>query len=162
MVIRRLAKASDCSTVHSIYMEPSVVPFLGYDPMPLDEFRPIYDDLVASKCFFVYEVNGQIAGFYKASRYQGRAMHVAYVGSLAIAPKFQSQGIAMDMMTEALDELVKDGVKRVELIVECDNPRAVAFYKRLGFQIEGTLRHFYKRASDANYVDDYMMSKIFE
>lgn len=76
------------------------------------------------------------------------------VGSLVL--------MAREMVEDALARLRAAGVKRVELFVETDNARAIRFYKRLGFEIEGTLRDFYKRASDAHYVDEHIMALLFE
>ena len=155
---RRLAEPSDLDDVHTIYMHPDVVRFLGHDPMPLDQFRPLYQQLLDSGGFYIYPVDGMVAGFYQASRRAGRAAHVGVLGTLALAPDYQGRGIARAMLGEALRMLQADGARRVELTVESDNPKAIAFYERLGFQREGTLRQFYKRADDAAYVDDHIMS----
>ena len=160
--MHRFAELRDLEPIFAIYMDARVAHFLGYDPMPVEEFKPIFCELVESHCFFVYEVSGEIAGFYKASRYPGRASHVAYLGSLAVAPKFQGQGVAQIMVEEAMEALCCAGAKRIELIVESDNTRGLAFYTRLGFEIEGKLRKFYKRSHESAYVDDYIMSKIFD
>ncbi|KQV78370.1 GNAT family N-acetyltransferase [Rhizobacter sp. Root1221] len=160
--MRRLAELSDLDPIFAIYMDAAVIPFLGFDPMPIEAFQPVFRELVESRCFYAYEVSGELAGFYKASRHPGRASHVAYLGSLAVAPKFQGLGVARAMVTEAIEELRSSGAKRVELIVESDNARALAFYARLGFEIEGRLRKFYKRAHEPAYVDDYIMSRIFD
>lgn len=160
--MRRLAELNDLETIFSIYMDPAVVPFLGFDPMPIEAFKSIFGELVDSRCFFAYDVNGELAGFYKASRHPGRASHVGYLGSLAVAPKFQGLGVAYAMVTEAIEALRCSGAKRIELIVESDNIRGLAFYSRLGFEIEGKLRKFYKRSHESEYVDDFIMSKIFD
>lgn len=160
--MHRFAELSDLEAVFSIYMDARVVHFLGFDPMPIEAFKPIFCEFLESSSFFVYEVSGEIAGFYKASRHPGRASHVAYLGSLAVAPKFQGQGVAQIMVGEAIEALCQQGAKRVELIVESDNVRGLAFYTRLGFEIEGKLRKFYKRSHESTYIDDYMMSKIFD
>ena len=76
--MHRLAELSDLEPVFAIYMDATVVPFLGYDPMPIEAFQPIFRELVESRCFFVYEVSGELAGFYKAARHPGRASHVGY------------------------------------------------------------------------------------
>ena len=55
--MRRLATPEDLNAVFSLYMHEKVVPYLGYDPMPLEDFRAIYQELVASRCFFVYELD---------------------------------------------------------------------------------------------------------
>ena len=74
-LMRRLATPEDLDAVFALYMHEKVVPFLGYDPMPLDDFRPIYQALVDSGCFFIYEREGKLAGFYRATRYPGRVQH---------------------------------------------------------------------------------------
>lgn len=158
--MRRLATPEDIDTVFALYMHEKVVPYLGYDPMPLDDFRPIYQDLLDSRCFYIYERGGKIAGFYRATRYPGRVRHVASLGTLAVDPALHGQGIALAMVTEAIDTLIAEGVKRIELIVESDNAPALRFYEKLGFEREGTLRKFYKRAGDAQAIDDHLMARL--
>lgn len=160
--MHRLAEIHDLLPVYTIYMDEKVVQFLGFDAMPIEAFQPIFQELVESHCFYVYEAAGEIAGFYKAARHPGRASHVAYLGSLAVAPKFQGRGVGRAMVIEAVERLQQSGVKRVELIVESDNTRGINFYEQLGFEIEGKLRKFYKRAHESQYIDDYIMSKIFD
>jgi ribosomal protein S18 acetylase RimI-like enzyme len=160
--MRRLAEERDEARVYALYMDESVVPYLGYDPMPPAGFGPVFGELLASGCFFVYELDGELAGFYRATRYSGRARHVAGLGTLAVAPRFQGRGVAGAMVGDAIARLRAAGVRRVELSVESDNPRALRFYQRLGFEVEGTLRQLYKRAHQAHYVDNHVMGLLLE
>jgi putative acetyltransferase len=128
--------------------------------MSLEQFSVIFDELLAGKSFHVYLVDDSIAGFYKVSRYPGRAAHVAPLGTLAVAARFQGQGVGQKMMKQAISTLHDAGVRRVELIVESDNTGGLAFYQRLGFEIEGRWRQFYKRSDETDYVDDFIMAKI--
>lgn len=154
--MRRLVSPADFDRVFDIYMHEAVVPFLGFDPMPRESFGKVFDPLFESGCFYVYEIDDEVMGFYKAQRHLGRAAHVAYLGTLAVAPEAQGRGLAGPMLQDALTRLRSAGVTRVELTVEADNPRAIAFYERLGFAHEGTQRAAYKRASDETYVDELM------
>ena len=154
--MRRLVNPADFNRIFDIYMHEAVVPYLGFDPMPREAFGKVFDPLFESACFYVYEVEGEVMGFYKAQRHSGRAAHVAYLGTLAVAPEAQGRGIAGMMLQDALTRLRSAGVTRVELTVEADNPRAIAFYQRLGFVHEGTQRAAYKRACDEGYVDELM------
>ena len=160
--MRRLATPQDIEAVFSIYMHEKVVPFLGYDPMPLDEFRPIYRELVESRSFFIYEADGRVAGFYRATRYPGRVSHVACFGTLAVDPSLHGKGIAHAMVSDGIARLVAEGVKRIELYVESDNAQGLRFYEKLGFEREGTLRKFYKRAGEADYIDDHLLALLID
>lgn len=160
--MRRLATPQDLEAVFSIYMHENVVPFLGYDPMPLDEFRAIYKELVDSRSFYVYEVDGRVAGFYRATRYPGRVRHVACFGTLAVDPSLHGKGVAQAMVTDAIARLKAEGVKRIELYAESDNAPGLRFYEKLGFEYEGTLRKFYKRAGEADYVDDHLLALLID
>ncbi|MBE7376763.1 GNAT family N-acetyltransferase [Pseudomonas lopnurensis] len=154
--MRRLATPADFDRVYDIYMHEEVLPFLGFDPMPREVFAKVFDPLFESGCFYVFEVAGTVQGFYKAQRHIGRAAHVAYLGTLAVAPEAKGHGVAHRMMADALARLHAAGISRVELTVEADNPRAIAFYERFGFDHEGTQRSAYKRAGDEGYVDELM------
>lgn len=154
--MRRLAVPTDFDRVYDIYMHEAVVPFLGFDPMPREAFGKVFDPLFESGCFYVFEVEGRVQGFYQARRHLGRAAHVAYLGTLAVAQQAQGSGIASAMMDDALAHLRNAGIARVELTVETDNPRAIAFYERFGFVLEGIQRAAYKRACEDRYVDELM------
>ncbi|UVH57423.1 GNAT family N-acetyltransferase [Variovorax paradoxus] len=160
--MHRLATPEDIDTVFALYMHEKVVRFLGYDPMPIEDFRAVYQALLDTRCFYVYEREGRIAGFYRATRYPGRIHHVAGLGTLAVDPAFHGQGIALAMVSEAIDTLKTAGVKRIELFAESDNAPALRFYEKLGFEREGTLRKYYKRAGEENYVDEYVMALLFD
>jgi ribosomal protein S18 acetylase RimI-like enzyme len=157
--LRRLATRDDIAAVHAIYMHPEVVPYLGIDPVPLDGFRAYFDELVASGAFYVVTRNGEVRGFYRVTRHKARSGHGALLTTLAIAPAEKSSGLAVAMMEEAIDALRAQGVLRVELTLEADNRRALAFYKKLGFEEEGRLKKAYKRAGEPGYLDEIMMAR---
>jgi ribosomal protein S18 acetylase RimI-like enzyme len=158
--MRRLATPVDVDAVYAIYMHAGVVPYLGYDPMPREDFQAVYDALLASRNFYIVEVGGRVEGFYRITRYEGRAAHGAYLGTFAVAPEAQGTGLARRIIEDAIARLRAEGIRRVELQVEADNPRAIAFYEKLGFVLEGRLHGAYKRASDRDYVDELQMARL--
>lgn len=159
--MKRVARKEDMASVFSIYMDESVNPYLGYDPMELDQFAEVYSQLIQSNSFYVYETENSVAGFYKSGRYPGRASHVAYIGTFAVAPKYHGAGMAKKILENEIAQLRADGILRIEIIVESDNDKAIRFYKKMGFEHEGTLRKFYKRSSSPDYIDDYLMALVF-
>lgn len=160
--MRRLATIQDIHPVFSIYSHDQVVPYLTYEPMGIEQFAPIYQGLLDGGSFFVWEVAGEIAGFYKVTRYPGRVQHVALLGTVAVDPGRHGQGVGRAMLEDALRCMRADGIRRVELFAESDNAQALRFYQKLGFVHEGTLREFYKRASDSHYVDEYVLGVLLD
>ena len=160
--MRRLAAPNDFQRVHAIYTHEAVAPYLAYEPMCSDSFHEIYAELLASGAFFVYEERAEVVGFYSITRLQGRAGHVAQIGSLAIDPSMAGRGLGQAMIRDALAELRATNVLRVELLVEADNERAIGFYKKLGFRVEAIMRRAYKRAADTDYTDELLMVRFLD
>ena len=160
--MKRPPKINDIDAIYSIYMHEEVNPFLTYNLMPIEEFRKVFSEDINQIGWYVYLEAAEIAGFYKITRFKGKCDHIVQIGSLAIAPKHFGKGVAVRMMTELIADFKAQGLKRIELIAESDNPRAIKFYEKLGFQKEGTLRNYCQRGSKDSFVDDYMMSIIVD
>ncbi|MDY6945310.1 MAG: GNAT family N-acetyltransferase [Pseudomonadota bacterium] len=156
----RLATPADTQAVYAIYMHPEVIPFLGYDAMSQEDFGPVFQELVDCRSFYIMEREASIAGFCRTTRHPGRASHVATLGTLAVSPRWHGTGIAMELVNQIIAMLAAQGILRVELMLETDNPRAFAFYSKLGFRQEGLMRAAYKRSTDAHYMDEILMAKL--
>jgi putative acetyltransferase len=141
-------------------MHPEVVPYLGIDPVPIGEFEPVFAALVATGAFYVVPRDGVVRGFYRENRQKGRSRHVVTLETLAIAPSEKGSGFAAAMIEDAIALMRADGVRRVELMVEADNGRGLAFYRKLGFEQEGRLRGAYKRANHPDYIDEILMARL--
>jgi putative acetyltransferase len=142
-------------------MHPTVIPFLSFEPMAASEFRPLFASLLNSERFFVFEHDTAIGGFAHVLRHPGRSHHTAFISTLAIDPHLHASGFAQSMMQQILSDLRSESVRRVELVVEADNPRAIRFYKRNGFSIEGTMRGSYRRAHEHRDVDSHIMALVY-
>ena len=158
----RLARPEDIEAVHAIYMHASVIPWLAHDPMDLDAFRVVFAKLLAAENFFVEERDGAVAGFYRVTQYEGRASHVAELGTLAIHPDWQGRGLAYDMVAMALENMKAAGVIRAQLLVEPENTRAIAFYVRMGFHQESIQRRAYRRSGEPGEIDDIVMVRFLD
>ncbi|HJT98262.1 MAG TPA: GNAT family N-acetyltransferase [Rhodanobacteraceae bacterium] len=157
--MNRLARRDDLDRVFAIAMQESVLRFLNFEPMPKEAFAPVFDKLVDTGAFFVREEEGAVVAFFKAARGELHTRHVAYLSLLAVDPALEGRGIARRMMTEAIETLRAEGTKRIELGVESTNTRAIAFYEKLGFEIEGTLRMGYESPHEG-FVDDFVMGLL--
>lgn len=157
----RLALPADLSDVFDIYMHPEVVPYLGYDAMSKDEFRTIYEELLDSKSFFVWEEHEIIKGFCRVARHTGRSKHSAYLGTFAVHPDARGTGVAKQILNQIILSLNQKGVTRVELTVLEDNSRAVTFYRKYGFETEGMIRSSFKRSHQEHYINELYMAMLF-
>lgn len=158
----RPATLDDFDVIYSIYMEESVNPFLSFEAMPRDEFGPLFQGFMRTREVYVYEYEGQVAAAMNVTRGQWRMAHVATLGSIAVHADSHSEGVGSAFLSDMLAKLGSEGIKRVELTVDVDNPKAMSFYEGMGFQREGVLRAYIKRAGAEGYVDDVMMSLLLD
>ena len=157
---RRNALTSDLQAVYEIFTDPSVISTMSFDPLSLDEFRPIFNDYLAPGTLYVWETDGRVIATCVVARHRMRLAHVAYIGSFALRSEYQNSGIGSHILGEIISDLKKQGVLRLELLVESDNPRAIHLYQKFGFEVEGKMRKLLKRSHEAQFVDDYLMSLL--
>jgi ribosomal protein S18 acetylase RimI-like enzyme len=79
--------------------------------------------------------SGEIVGSVMAG-YDG---HRGWINYLAVSPAYQRQGLGRALMTEAERLLERTGCPKVNLQVRSENPNVVAFYQRLGYEVEETV-----------------------
>ncbi|CAF0771909.1 unnamed protein product [Adineta ricciae] len=160
----RLGTIEDIDALHRIYMHPTVNPYLNFEIMNKEDFLPIFQELIDSGKLYIYEnTDGAVLATCFVSRQPRRISHIAYISTLATNPNYQRQGIGTKFMHELINEIRKDkDVKRIELYAEADNEIALNFYKKLGFQIEGCLKKYFKRPYENHFVDELVLAMIFE
>jgi putative acetyltransferase len=143
-------------------MGASVIPWLGHDPMSLEDFQVVFTKYVAAENFFIAERDGAVAGFYRVSRFEGRGSHVAEIGTVAVHPEQRGSGLAREMIAAVLEELKAAGIIRVQLMIEPDNARGRAFYERMGFHQEAILRRGFRRFGQPGETDDVVMVRFLD
>jgi ribosomal protein S18 acetylase RimI-like enzyme len=160
----RLGTDTDFDALYPIYMHPIVNPYLSFEIMDKEEFLPIFKELVNSGTLYVYEnTDGQVTATCIVRRLKRRCAHVVCLSTLATNPNFQRKGIGTMFIKELINEVRKDEeIKRIELYVEADNETAIAFYTKLGFQVQGCLTKYFKRARDDHPVDELIMAMVFD
>ncbi|MGP4061889.1 GNAT family N-acetyltransferase [Halobacillus sp. H74] len=106
----------------------------------------------------VAENDGDFVGH--VTVFGGGADRNAHVGQIitGVLEKFHGEGIAKQLFLDLDDWGVANGLIRLELSVMVHNERAVKFYERMGFEIEGTKRKSLVVHDEP--VDEYVMAKI--
>lgn len=157
----RLAVSEDFRFIYRLYMHPEINPFLLYEFMDDEDFRPIFDSLVRDGIKFIYSNEIENMGMFKLIQLQHRTDHIAYLGGLAIDPLFSGKGEGSKMMKEIIALAGHRGLLRLELSVSVTNHRAISLYEKAGFQKEGVLRKYTHLKSEHRFGDEILMSFIF-
>lgn len=86
--------------------------------------------------------------------------HVLGELTIAVHPGYQGQGIGKALFTELLRRVEQErpDILRVELIARESNRKAIAFYQKLGFQIEGRLANRIRSADGSGFEADIPMA----
>lgn len=107
--------------------------------------QPMVDDMFTKQVPFdtahknkklyiiVYEIDNQIAGF--ATYYYSSAT-TGHVELLAISPTHQSKGYGKKLMEHIQQQFKDNNAQYIQLYVYPSNPKAIDFYKHLGFDIK--------------------------
>lgn len=106
---------------------------------------------------FIAEHEGKIVGtYYLRSNQQGGGAHVANCGYIT-SPDASGRGIAGKMCEHSLDEARRLGFRAMQFnCVVSTNTRAVKLWKRMGFDIVGTLPGAFAHPGEG-YVDAFVM-----
>jgi len=108
---------------------------------------------------FVSRVDDKVVGYVLTrvesglSSFSFRWVKKGHVISIAVLPEYRNQGIGTKLMLAVFDAIRKYSVNEIILEVRVSNP-AQHLYKRLGFRVVKTLRHYYSDGEDA-----YLMAK---
>lgn len=87
-----------------------------------------------------------------------RRAHAASIG-MGVMEAHQGKGVGSKLLAALLD-LADNwyGLARIELSVYTDNVRAIALYKKFGFEMEGTFKKYSLRGGEL--CDCYTMARI--
>lgn len=85
---------------------------------------------VGDGLFLVAEIDGVVVGTLMAG-YDGHRGSINYVG---VRPANWKMGIGRALMSAAERRLFERGCPKINLQVRIDNPEAVEFYRRLGYE----------------------------
>jgi len=157
----RSIESTDLEVLHFIYMDEGNNPFLSYDPMDLAAFRPLFESLVRSGRTYLLTDDTSIVGTFELRLQEHRCSHIATLGSFAMHPAFRGRGFGAKAVEQIVQIARSRGVRRLELLVEADNPRAIRFYERHGFVKEGIFRGAFRRAGEPHDVDEIAMARLF-
>jgi putative acetyltransferase len=160
----RRSTPDDAPAFLRIMGDPAVLGNLLQMPYPSESrWRQILTDNDApgsAHLSLVAEIDGSVvgsAGLHPVGP-QIRRRHVAMLG-ISVIPEAQGRGVGSALMQALCDYADRWGhVLRIELTVFTDNHRAIALYRRFGFEEEGVHRAYALR--DGAYADVLAMARL--
>ena len=132
LVVRRMT-VEDVPTAHEIDVSSFTLPW------PERSFRFEVTDNPAARCW-VAELDGHIVGMLVL----WLIVDEAHIASLATHPDFRRQGIAKQLLVEALDKAYTEGARTAFLEVRAGNEAARRMYQKFGFEEVGRRERYYK------------------
>ena len=119
--------------------------------------RAVSDGVDDGRLTFAVELrdSGRLVGLTNLTRIDHRG-GTAYFGVVIGEKDCWGRGIAHETLTLVLRRAAEVGLRKVLLEVAGDNPRAIALYRRAGFETEGVLRRQLPRNRD--FVDVLIMA----
>ena len=160
ITMNRLAEGSDFDFIYRLYMHPVINPWLLYEMMEENEFRPIFDELVAKKCLFVYHSGEARIGMFKLVPQKYRNSHIVYLGGIGIHPDHWGEGFGSKMLNEVIGLVKTLGYVRIELTVATINAQAIRTYEKMGFKNEGKLKKYTYLKLEDRFIDEQVMALI--
>lgn len=124
-----------------------------FDAFPMESSRAFVRDNIKNRYpQFVVVSDGRVVGWCDVTpKMRDMHRHCGTLG-LGLLPEFRGQGIGRKLMQTTIDAAFAFGLKRIELHVFASNENAIALYKKLGFELEGTHKNACN-PGDGTYID---------
>lgn len=125
------------------------------------ETADINSHLECEGCAYIVAVHeGKIAGFIELMNGKLRRTRHAGMLSIFIAKEYRGDGIGSMLMEELVRWAEKDQlIEKLTLAVFSVNERAIALYKKFGFETEGVCSRDMK-LGDGTYIDSILMYRF--
>ena len=123
-----------------------------------EEIRKRIESQTPGNLWLVAVLGDRIVGDIGLWRMQGRRSHVGEIG-MGVHDDFHGRGIGTALMAAVIDTADNWlGLTRLQLTVHVDNERAIALYRRHGFEIEGRHRGYTLR--NGELIDAFSMARL--
>ena len=132
LIIRKMT-VEDVPTVHAIDVSSFTLPW------PERSFRFEVTDNPSARCW-VAELEGRVVGLL----IQWMIVDETHIATLATHPDFRRQGIAKQLLVNALESAHAEGARMALLEVRAGNEAAQSMYKKFGFEEVGRRERYYK------------------
>jgi [ribosomal protein S18]-alanine N-acetyltransferase len=132
LIVRKMT-VEDVPAAHAIDVSSFTLPW------PERSFRFEVTDNPAARCW-IAEMNGRVVGMLVL----WMIVDEAHIASLATHAEFRRQGIAKQLLVNALDNAYAEGARTAFLEVRAGNEAARRMYRKFDFEEVGRRERYYK------------------
>lgn len=159
MRLRRV-EPEDLDDVVAIFSEPDVAQWWwGYDRERIEREFVVGDDPEVTS--YVIEVEGEVAGIIQSWEEPDPEYKRAGI-DIGLGARWRGKGVAVAAIRSLVDTLVAErGHHHITIDPAASNGRAIACYKKLGFQPVGILRKN-ELGADGTFHDTLLMDLLAE
>ncbi|WP_038173507.1 GNAT family N-acetyltransferase [Vibrio pacinii] len=159
-IIVRPTQVSDAAALCDIYSQPQAQRETLQLPKPsVAMWTKRLESMPQGVYSYVAEIDGRVVGNIGFEHSQRpRTAHCGSFG-LGVHDDFHGRGVASKLIETVLD--LADNwlqIKRVQIEVNSDNEKAIACYKKFGFEIEGEAK--WGSFRDGQLINTYYMARI--
>ena len=156
-VVLRTARTSDVDDLEVIFAEPDVAlwwPRFDRAKIEKEVLHPDEDTTV-----YTVAVDGEVAGVIQSWEEDDPDYRHAGM-DIALATRWHGAGVAVDALRTLARHLVQtEGHHRLVIDPAVENRRAIACYRKVGFQPVGVMR-CYERGADGTFHDSLLMDML--
>ncbi|MDC9597317.1 GNAT family N-acetyltransferase [Xenorhabdus anantnagensis] len=142
-IIIRATEPEDAEHYQRIFSHPEVYSNTLQRPCPSREMwrERLKLNKEQGNIGFVAEVNGKVVGTIELFNHANPRRRHAVVIGIGVDANYSGKGVGSKLMAFAIDYAFNWlGCIRIELEVFTDNEKAIALYKKFGFEVEGIRR----------------------
>jgi ribosomal protein S18 acetylase RimI-like enzyme len=91
---------------------------------------------------FIALDDGRVVGWCDVTPRTHETLRHSGVLGMGVAATHRGRGVGAALLRATIEAAAAGGLARIELVVRVDNGPAIGLYRRHGFEVEGTLRHY--------------------
>lgn len=162
MIIRNVEEKDAENYLNLLKQLERETKFMLYEP---DERKTTVEEMIDKiiksnkyrEITLVVEEDKKLVGFIHSVRgifNRNKHSSFTYIG---ILEDYTGKGIGTKLFVELEKWVKENAISRLELTVSINNSRAINLYKKIGFEIEGTMKN--SLIVDGEYIHRYIMAK---
>ena len=146
----RLVVAKDAKDIAAIIKRHAQQDYMGYATFNESYIK---DKMKKNNFFIVSEDKDKIIGCIRASIVN---LDLAEIRTLCVDEPYRKQGIATELLENAIDLLEKKKMRKVVARSKADNTTAIKLFEKMGFKQEGYFREHYRKGIDVVQMSKFL------